>query len=121
MKSQGLTIWAASSSEGRVYALLCTDGRRSSHIRFFSNPAYRNILYSIVCNLRRQKDAIARGLIKEGYFGGQFVVRMKDGREHGFYYTPFNAEAFGEAVSHFENLKKEKIKEIAEVLPKVQV
>jgi hypothetical protein len=80
----------------------------------------RNILYSIVCNLRRQKDAIARGLIKDGYFGGQFIVRMRDGKEHGFYYTPFNAEAFGEAVSYFESLKAGKIKEIAEVSPKIQ-
>ncbi|MCL5237722.1 MAG: DNA topoisomerase, partial [Nitrospirae bacterium] len=45
-----LTIWAASSSEGRVYALLCTDGSRSSHIRFlhsrirlFLNPAYNYV------------------------------------------------------------------------------
>jgi urocanate hydratase len=41
----------------------------------------RNILYSIVCNLRREKDAIAGGLIKDGYFGGQFIVRMRDGKE----------------------------------------
>jgi len=81
----------------------------------------RNILYSIVCNLRREKDAIARGLIKEGYFGGQFTVRMRDGKEHGFYYTPFNAEAFGETVSYFESLKTGKIKEIEEVYPRVQV
>lgn len=78
----------------------------------------RNILYSIVCNLRREKNAIARGLIKDGYFGGQFIVRMRDGREHSFYYTLFNAEAFGETVSYFESLKTGKIKEIADVEPK---
>lgn len=80
----------------------------------------RNILYSIVCNLRREKDAIARGLIKDGYFGGPFVVKLWDGKEHSYYYTPFNAEAFGETVSYFESLKTGKIKEIAEVVSKIQ-
>lgn len=80
----------------------------------------RNILYSIVCNLRRERDAIARGLIKDGYFGGQFIVKMRDGKEHGFYYTPFNAEVFGEAVSYFESLRAGRIKEIVEVEPKIQ-
>ncbi|MDA8171388.1 MAG: HD domain-containing protein, partial [Nitrospiraceae bacterium] len=45
----------------------------------------RNILYSVVCLLRREKDAIARGLIKDGYFGGPFIVRMQDGREISSY------------------------------------
>ncbi len=80
----------------------------------------RNILYTIICILRREKDAIARGLIKEGYFGGPFIARMKDGREMSFYYTPFNAEAFGETVSYFEGLKEGKIKEIEDVQPKIQ-
>ena len=80
----------------------------------------RNILYSIVCNLRREKEAIARGLIKDGYFGGPFVVRMQDGKELSTYYTPFNAEAFGETVAYFEGLKKEKLKEIEDVRPKIQ-
>ncbi|WP_333654317.1 hypothetical protein [Dissulfurispira sp.] len=44
---------------------------------------------------------------------------MRDGKEPGFYYTPFNAEAFGETVSHFENLKGGKIREIVEVEPKI--
>ncbi|MDA8387143.1 MAG: HD domain-containing protein [Nitrospiraceae bacterium] len=81
----------------------------------------RNILYSIVCNLRREKDAIARGLIKDGYFGGPFIVRMQDGKELSSYYTPFNAEAFGETVSYFEGLKTGKIKGIEEVRPKIKV
>ena len=80
----------------------------------------RNILYSIVCNLRREKDAIARGLIKDGYFGGPFIVRMQDGKELSTYYTPFNAEVFGETVSYFEGLKTGKIQEIEEVRPKIQ-
>ncbi|MDA8088819.1 MAG: HD domain-containing protein [Nitrospiraceae bacterium] len=80
----------------------------------------RNILYSAVCLLRREKDAIARGLIKDGFFGGPFIVRMQEGREISSYYTPFNAEAFGEKVSYFEGLKEGKIKEIEEVRPKIK-
>ena len=34
----------------------------------------RNILYSVVQRLREDKDAIARGLIKDGYFGAPFIV-----------------------------------------------
>ncbi|MDA8091529.1 MAG: HD domain-containing protein [Nitrospiraceae bacterium] len=79
----------------------------------------RNILHSVVCLLRREKDAIARGLIKDGFFGGPFIVRMRDGRENSFYYTPFNVEAFGETVSYFEGLKAGKIKEIEDVQPKI--
>ena len=80
----------------------------------------RNILYSVVCLLRREKEAISRGLIKDGFFGGPFIVRMQDGREISSYYTPFNAEAFGETVSYFEGLKTGKIQEIEEVRPKIQ-
>ena len=80
----------------------------------------RNILYSVVCLLRREKEAISRGLIKDGYFGGPFIVRMQDGKELSSYYTPFNAEAFEETVSYFEGLKAGKIKEIEDVRPKIQ-
>ncbi|MDA8089521.1 MAG: HD domain-containing protein [Nitrospiraceae bacterium] len=80
----------------------------------------RNILYSVVCSLRREKEAIARGLIKDAYFGGPFIIRMLGGREISSYYTPFKAEAFGETVSYFEELKTGKIKEIEEMRPKIQ-
>ena len=80
----------------------------------------RNVLFSIVCLLRREKEAISRGLIKDGFFGGPFIVRMQDGREISSYYTPFNAEAFRETVSYFEELKEGKIKEIEDVRPKIQ-
>ncbi|MDA8325671.1 MAG: HD domain-containing protein, partial [Nitrospiraceae bacterium] len=80
----------------------------------------RNILYSVVCLLRREKEAIARGLIKDGYFGGPFIIQMQAGREISSYYTPFNTEAFRETVSYFEGLKEGKIKEIEEVRPKIQ-
>ena len=45
---------------------------------------------------------------------GRFV-RMRGGPEHSFYYMPFNAEAFGETVSYFEEKKKGRIMEIEEV------
>ena len=45
-------------------------------------------------------------------------MKLWDGKEHSYYYTPFNAEAFGETVSYFERLKEGKIKEIIEVEPR---
>ncbi len=81
----------------------------------------RNYLLSVVEKLKDDKDAIARGLIQDGYFGAPFIVRLKTGDEmtKGFY-TPFNAEAFGENVSDLEARKVGKIREIVAVLPKFE-
>jgi hypothetical protein len=79
----------------------------------------RDCIYSVIQNLKNEKDAIARGLIQDGYFGAPFVVKMSDGTEFnkGFY-TPFNVEAFETSVSELELKKKGRIKEIVEVSPK---
>lgn len=74
-----------------------------------------SIMFSIVQRLKRDKDAIARGLIKEHYFGGRFTVTMADGKTFDGYFTPFVSEAFGEKVSSFEILKQKKLKEIEKV------
>ena len=81
----------------------------------------QNILYSIVSRLRTEKDAIARGLIRDTYFGAPFVVTMKDGRKFDKgYYTPFNAEAFSSTVSELEALKVGRLKDIVDVNPKYE-
>ncbi len=67
---------------------------------FVSKARHRRVL-------TKREGCHRRELIKDGYFGGQFIVRMKNGKEHGFYYTPFNAEAFWTAVPYFESLKEE--------------
>ncbi|HAK87658.1 MAG: hypothetical protein A2X55_09050 [Nitrospirae bacterium GWB2_47_37] len=81
----------------------------------------RNILFSIVSRLRTDKDAIARGLIKDEFFGAPFVVRMRDGKEFDKgYYTPFVAEVFAGTVSELEARKVGKLKDIVEVNPKYE-
>jgi hypothetical protein len=102
-----------------------TIARRNKHADIFLGDAdeefRRNILYSIVQRLKTEKDAIARGLIKDGYFGAPFVVHMRDGTKYtkGFY-TPFNAEAFAQTVSELEAKKVGRLKEIVEVTPRFE-
>lgn len=79
----------------------------------------RNCLFGVVNTLKVEKDAIARGLIQDGYFGAPFIVTMSDGTKFKkSFYTPFNVEAFGCMVSDLEMLKKGNIKKITEVVPK---
>jgi hypothetical protein len=55
--------------------------------------------------------SIARGLVKDEYFGAPFMVHMSDGKEFSkVYYTPFTAEAFGCSVSELEKLSCKLIK-----------
>lgn len=78
-----------------------------------------NILYSIVERLRTEENAIARGLIRDGYFSAQFVVTMRDGMVHPkASYIPFNLEAFGVLPSELESRKYGKVKEIVDITPK---
>lgn len=85
-----------------------------------SRELKHSIMFTIVQRLKREKDAIARGLIKDSYFGGRFAVTMANGKTFDAYYTPFVAEAFGEKVSAFEILKQRKLKEIVKVEPLLQ-
>ncbi len=79
----------------------------------------RDILLTIVQRLRGY-GAIADDLIKEGYFGGEFVVRMRDGKVLKGFYTPFRAEAFTETVSELESIKEGRIRDIVDVSPKYE-
>ena len=82
-----------------------------------SREMKHSVMFSIIQRLKRDKDAIARGLIKDQYFGGRFVITMADGKTFDGYFTPFVAEAFGEQVSAFEILKQKKLKKIEKVEP----
>jgi len=82
-----------------------------------SREMKHSVMFSIIQRLKRDKDAIARGLIKDQYFGGRFVITMTDGKTFDGYFTPFVAEAFGEKVSAFEILKQKKLKKIEKVEP----
>jgi hypothetical protein len=79
----------------------------------------RNILYTIVERLKTEQSAVARGLIRDGYFCAPFVLTMRDGTVHPkAWYVPFNLEAFGKLASDMESQKYGKVKEIVEVTPR---
>jgi hypothetical protein len=55
----------------------------------------RSVLLTIVHHLKTEHEVIARGLIKDSFFGGYFSVTRKIGKPIKGYYTPFHAEPFG--------------------------
>lgn len=80
----------------------------------------RKVLFTIVHHLRAEHDdVIARGLIKDAYFGGYFMVTTKDGKALKGYYTPFHAEAFG-SIAEMEKDKPDNLKNFQSVTPYVK-
>ena len=76
----------------------------------------RGVLLTIVNHLRTEHDVIARGLIKDTYFGGYFNVTRKIGKPMKGYYTPFHAEAFG-SIAEMEQDKPKMLRDIVKVSP----
>ncbi len=74
----------------------------------------RGVLLAIVHRLRMENDIIARGLIKDNYFGGYFMVDRKLGKPIKGYYTPFHAEAFG-SIAEMERAKPDMLSDIIRV------
>lgn len=80
------------------------------------DPTMRQVLLTIVHQLRRETDIIARGLIKDNFFGGYFTVTRKTGKNMTGYYTPFHAEAFG-SIAEMEQNKSDMLRDIQKVEP----
>jgi len=76
----------------------------------------RQVLFTIVHHLRQEHDVIARGLIRDNFFGGYFLVTKKFGKNMKGYYTPFHAEAFG-SISEMEQAKPDMLRDIVKVSP----
>lgn len=76
----------------------------------------RSVLFTIVHHLKTEHDVIARGLIKETFFGGYFTVTRKIGKTIKGYYTPFHAEPFG-SIAEMEQAKPEMLRDIMQVSP----
>ena len=76
----------------------------------------RQVLFTIVHHLRQEPDIIARGLIKDTFFGGYFLVTKKFGKNMRGYYTPFHAEAFG-SIAEMERAKPDMLRDIVKVSP----
>ena len=80
------------------------------------NESMRNVLLTIVHRLKTEHEVIARGLIKDSFFGGYFSVTRKFGKAIKGYYTPFHAEAFG-SIAEMEQAKPEILRDIVQVCP----
>ena len=76
----------------------------------------RQVLFTIVHHLRVDHDVIARGLIKDNFFGGYFRVSRKNGKNIKGYYTPFHAESFG-SISEMEHAKPALLRNLVKVAP----
>jgi hypothetical protein len=81
-----------------------------------NDPTMRQVLFTIVHHLRGEHDVIARGLIKDNFFGGYFTVTKKIGKRVKGYYTPFHAEAFG-SIAEMEQNKSNMLRNIQKVEP----
>jgi len=80
------------------------------------DTSMRRVLYSIVHHLRTENEVIARGLIKDSFFGGFFIVTRKNGLPIKGYYTPFHAEAFG-SIAEMEQVKPYMLRDFLKVSP----
>jgi len=78
------------------------------------DPTLQRVLFTIVHQLRRENDIIARGLIKDNYFGGYFNVTRKIGDNMKGFYTPFHAEVFG-SIAEMEQKKSDILRNIQSV------
>jgi len=79
----------------------------------------QEILLGIVSQLRVDGH-IAVGLIKDGYIGGKFTLKVKSPqgqKEFSYYLTPFLAEAFASTVSRLEQEKEGNTKNVEEIVP----
>lgn len=81
-----------------------------------NDSSMQEILFTLVHYLRVEHNVIARGLIKEQYFGGYFTIIMKSGKLLKGYYTPFHAEAFG-SIAEMESGKSGLLKNFKSVEP----
>ena len=80
------------------------------------DKSMRNVLFTIVHQLRTEHEVIADGLIKKKFFGGYFSVTRKIGQPMKGFYTPFHAEAFG-SIAEMEQAKPKILKDIIKVSP----
>ena len=80
------------------------------------DPTMRQVLLSVVQKFRAEPDIIARGLIKDNFFGGYFEVTRKIGKPIKGFYTPFHAEVFG-SIAEMEQGKSDTLRNIQKISP----
>lgn len=79
----------------------------------------QEVLLGVVSALR-EEGHIATNLIKDGYIGGKFTLKVKTPqgqKEFSYYLTPFMAEAFSSTVSALEEAKEGHAKNVIGIAP----
>jgi len=70
----------------------------------------RNLLFTVVSELSRTRDAIATQYVADRYYTTQVSIITGGGKRLPYLLTPFTAEAFGEKPSALEALKTAQLK-----------
>ncbi|GAM08268.1 hypothetical protein OR1_00539 [Geobacter sp. OR-1] len=70
----------------------------------------RNLLFTVVSELSRTRDAIATQYVADGYYTTQVSIITGGGKRLPYLLIPFTAEAFGEKPSVLEELKTAQLK-----------
>ncbi|HBB18435.1 MAG TPA: phosphohydrolase, partial [Syntrophus sp. (in: bacteria)] len=104
-------LWAAIKEvSGKDAAILAADA---------DEGAKRNLLYTIVWELSKVKDAIATEYVSEKYYTTKATIVTGGGKGFTALLVPFRANAFGESVATLEALKSPLLKKmVKEIKPK---
>lgn len=101
------TIKEVSSYDPMVYAL---EGFESEK---------RNLMYTVVMELARTRNALATGHVADGYYTSQVSIITGGGKRVPYLLIPFTAEAFGVLPSALEELKTPQLKRmVKDIKPK---
>lgn len=101
------TIKEISSNDPVVYA---SEGFESEK---------RNLMYTVVSELARTRNALATGHVADGYYTSQVSIITGGGKRLPYLLIPFTAESFGVLPSALEELKTPQLKRmVKEIKPK---
>jgi hypothetical protein len=79
----------------------------------------RNLIYTVVSELARTRNALATGHVADGYYTSQVSIISGGGSRLSYLLIPFTAEAFGLMPSALEALKTPQLKRmVKEIKPK---
>ncbi|SNB45538.1 phosphohydrolase [Geobacter sp. DSM 9736] len=106
-------VWAAIREiSGNDPAILASDA---------NEEAKRNLLFTVIWELSRTRDAIAKELITPQYYTTQVTVLTGSGKGYTAFLIPFRAETFAETVSALEELKPPLLKKmVKDIRPKLK-
>jgi len=104
-------LWAAIKEvSGKDAAILAADA---------DEGAKRNLLFTIVWELSRVKDAIATEYVSEKYYTTKATIVTGGGKGFTALLVPFRTKAFGESVATLEDMKSPLLRKmVKEIKPK---